>query len=49
MRKHVEKENLVLPLLLADDEVRIAGEFDARQLMDAIEVEMELKWNVNMT
>jgi disulfide oxidoreductase YuzD len=49
MNDRIKKEGLSLPLLLVDDEVRISGEFDARQLMDAIEVEKELKWKTNMT
>jgi disulfide oxidoreductase YuzD len=49
MSDRIKKEGLSLPLLLVDDEVRISGEFDARQLMDAIEVEKELKWKTNMT
>jgi len=44
----MQQENLALPLLLVDDEVRISGEFDARQLLDAIEVERELKWKKSM-
>ena len=49
IRERIKKDDLVLPLLLVNGEVRITGEFDARQLMDAIEVETELKWNVNTT
>jgi disulfide oxidoreductase YuzD len=40
----INRENLSVPLLIIDNEVRISGEFDARQLMDAIEAEKELKW-----
>ena len=47
--QYVQKKNLSLPLLLVNEEVRISGEFDARQLMDAIEVEKELKWKPNLT
>ena len=43
----INKEGLALPLLLVNEEVRISGEFDARQLMDIIEVEKELKWETN--
>ena len=38
----VEK-NLSFPLLLLNDLVRIAGNFDIRQLLDVIEVEVELE------
>ncbi len=34
--------NLSFPLLLLNDQVRIAGNFDIRQLLDVIEVEVEL-------
>lgn len=42
LRERVSKDDFNLPLLLVNGEVRIAGEFDARQLMDAIEVEVEM-------
>ncbi len=35
-------KNLSFPLLLLNDQVRIAGNFDIRQLLDVIEVEVEL-------
>jgi len=38
----IKRENLSLPLFLLHNEVRISGEFDARQLMDAIEAEQEI-------
>lgn len=38
----VKKENLNLPLLVVNDEVRIPGEFDIRQMLDAIEAEQEI-------
>ncbi len=40
--KRVKSENLNLPMLVIDDEIRIPGEFDIRQMMDAIEVEQEI-------
>lgn len=49
LKERIGKENLSLPLLLINNELRISGEFDARQLMDAVEVERELKWKTNMT
>ncbi|MEE8419244.1 MAG: hypothetical protein V3S02_03935 [Dehalococcoidales bacterium] len=35
-------KSLSFPLLLLNDQVRIAGNFDIRQLLDVIEVEVEL-------
>jgi hypothetical protein len=49
LQRRITKEKLPLPLLLVDGEVRIAGEFDARQLMDAVEVQKELRWKTNTT
>lgn len=34
--------DILLPALLINGQVRIAGNFDIRQILDAIEVEMEL-------
>lgn len=42
MKKKINEDNLGLPLLLIDNEVRIVGEFDVRQLMDAVEVVKEI-------
>ena len=42
LRERISEGNFNLPLLLVNDEVRIAGEFDARQLIDTIEVEVEI-------
>jgi hypothetical protein len=42
LEERIRRNNLSLPLLLVNNEVRISGEFDARQLMDAIEVEKEI-------
>jgi hypothetical protein len=44
LEHRINLEDLSVPLLIIDNEVRISGEFDARQLMDAIEAEKELKW-----
>ena len=41
-REHISRNSFSLPLLLVNGEVRISGEFDARQLLDAIEVEQEI-------
>ena len=38
----IKNKNLALPLLLINGEPRISGEFDMRQLLDAIEAEMEM-------
>ena len=38
----IEKQSLLLPILLVNDQLRISGQFDYRQLMDIIEVEIEL-------
>lgn len=39
----IKGKNLSVPLLLINDHLRIAGQFDTRQIIDAIEVEMELR------
>lgn len=41
-QRKIAKENLPMPLLLVDGEVRIAGEFEIRQLIDAIEAVKEM-------
>jgi len=38
----VRDRNLLLPLLLIDGEPRISGQFDLRQLLDAIEAALEM-------
>ena len=38
----IKDKNLSLPLLLLNGQPRITGEFDVRQLLDAIEAEMEI-------
>ena len=38
----IKNNNLSLPLLLINGQSRISGEFDIRQLLDAIEAEMEI-------
>lgn len=42
LRQRVHREGLELPLLLLNEQLRISGEFDARQLMDMVETEGEL-------
>lgn len=41
--QQVKDKNLPLPLLVINGQPRISGQFDMRQLMDAIEVEVEIK------
>ncbi len=38
----IKNKNLSLPLLLVNGQPRVSGEFDIRQLLDAIEVEIEI-------
>jgi disulfide oxidoreductase YuzD len=38
----IKGRNLSVPLLVINNHLRIAGQFDIRQIIDAIEVEMEL-------
>ena len=38
----IKDKNLSLPLLLLNGQLRLSGQFDIRQLMDAIEAEMEI-------
>ena len=39
----IRNKNLSLPLLLLNSQPRISGQFDMRQLLDTIEVEMEIE------
>jgi len=39
----IEDNSLPVPLLLVDGELRMSGQFDIRQILDAIEVHMEIK------
>ena len=38
----IKDKNLSLPLLLINGQLRISGQFDIRQLLDAIEAELEI-------
>ena len=38
----IKNKNLSLPLLLLNGQLRISGQFDIRQLLDTIEVELEI-------
>lgn len=40
--EEIKRNNFSVPLLLLNGQVRISGNFDIRQLMDAVEVEMEM-------
>ncbi len=42
LKKRISTENAHLPSLLVDNVIRIPGEFDVRQMLDAIEVEQEI-------
>jgi disulfide oxidoreductase YuzD len=42
LRQLIREKNLSVPLLLVNGRLRIAGQFDTRQIIDAIEAEMEL-------
>ncbi len=41
-RESIKEKNLLLPLLLLNGQLRISGDFDIRQLIDVIEVEIEI-------
>ena len=41
-RQAIRERNLSVPLLLVNGRLRIAGQFDVRQIVDAIEAEMEI-------
>jgi len=43
LSQQVKDKNLSLPVLVIDGQPRISGEFDIRQLLDAIEVEIEIR------
>ncbi|MBA7696303.1 hypothetical protein ES703_104948 [subsurface metagenome] len=38
----IKNKGLLLPLLLLNGKLRISGQFDIRQLLDTIEVEIEI-------
>ena len=41
-RQTIKERSLPIPLLLIDGHLRIAGQFDTRQIIDAVEAEREL-------
>jgi disulfide oxidoreductase YuzD len=42
-RQAIKERSLSVPLLLINGRLRVAGQFDTRQIIDAVEVEMELR------
>ena len=42
LSQEIKNKNLSLPLLLINGQSRISGQFDIRQLLDAIEAELEI-------
>ncbi len=43
LSQEIKEKNLLLPLLTINGQLRISGIFDVRQLLDAIEAEMEIE------
>ena len=43
LNQRIKDKNLSLPLLLINGELRISGQFDVHQLLDAIDAEVEIK------
>ena len=43
LSRQVRDKGLSLPLLVIDGQPRISGQFDIRQLVNAIEVEVEIR------
>ncbi len=43
LKRLADNKNLSLPLLVIGSESRISGPFDIRQLLDAIETELEIR------
>ncbi len=42
LSQQIKDKNLSLPLLLINSQSRISGQFDIRQMLDAIEAEIEI-------
>ena len=42
LSQKIEGKNLLFPLLMINGQLRISGDFDIRQLLDAIEAEIEI-------
>ncbi len=43
LEQQIRNEDLTLPLLIINGEIRISGQFDFRLLLDAIDAEIEMK------
>lgn len=44
LKQQIRNENLTLPALIINGEPRISGQFDIRQLLDAIDAEIEINY-----
>ena len=42
MKRNIREQGLSVPLLLINGHLRVAGQFDIRRIVDAIEAEMEI-------
>ncbi len=42
MKRNIRQQGLSVPLLLVNGHLRVAGQFDIRRIVDAIEAEMEI-------
>ena len=42
MKRNIREQGLSVPLLLVNGHLRVAGKFDIRRIVDAIEAEMEI-------
>jgi len=42
MKRNIRERGLSVPLLLVNGHLRVAGQFDIRRIVDAIETEMEI-------
>ncbi len=42
MKRDIRQRGLSVPLLLVNGRLRVAGQFDVRQIVDAVEAEMEI-------
>ncbi len=42
MKRDIRQRGLSVPLLLVNGRLRVAGQFDIRQIVDAVEAEMEI-------
>ena len=42
IKRNIRQQGLSVPLLLVNGRLRVAGQFDVRQIVDAVEAEMEI-------